>query len=101
MLQNAVHAMERYINLQKMRFTQLVKQYSQHVSLKETEKCIKHQIVTTEPISEVFRRMKELYIKVIYHNQRNMNGTHLSQSLVVESFVPDECACTSARFNAF
>ncbi|XP_051876610.1 uncharacterized protein LOC127572922 [Pristis pectinata] len=62
---NAVRTMEQYIDLQKVRFSQLVKQYSQHVTLKEAEKCINHQVVTTKPISEVFKKMKELYIKQI------------------------------------
>ncbi|XP_067838295.1 uncharacterized protein [Heptranchias perlo] len=60
---NAVQTMEQYIDLQKARFSQLVKQYSQHVTLKEAEENIMHQVVTTKSISEVFKRMKELYKK--------------------------------------
>ncbi|XP_072921972.1 uncharacterized protein [Hemitrygon akajei] len=60
---NAVRTMEKYIDLQKERFFQLVKQYSQHVTLKEAEKCITHQVGTSKPISEAFKKMKELYLK--------------------------------------
>ncbi|XP_072372636.1 uncharacterized protein [Scyliorhinus torazame] len=60
---NAVQTMKQYIDLQKARFSQLIKQYSQHVTLKEAEKKLKHQVVISKSISEVFKRMEELYIK--------------------------------------
>ncbi|XP_067884956.1 uncharacterized protein [Heterodontus francisci] len=60
---NAVQTMKQYIDLQKARFSQLIKQYSQHITLKEAEKNIKRQVVTTKSISEVCKRLEELYIK--------------------------------------
>ncbi|XP_066567423.1 uncharacterized protein LOC136754993 [Amia ocellicauda] len=62
--ESASQAMAEYARLQRVRLRQLVKQYSQHVTLREAKKCLSQTTEVPEPEElETFKRIDQLHKK--------------------------------------